>query len=40
VLYATVQGGRGILGTVSLDGKTRTRLSEPGVDAREPAWGP
>lgn len=40
VLYATVQGGRGILGTVSLDGKTRTRLTESGVDAREPAWGP
>ena len=40
VLYATVLGGRGILGTVSLDGKTRARLSEPGVDAREPAWGP
>ncbi|MHB1084475.1 MAG: Tol-Pal system beta propeller repeat protein TolB [Thiobacillus sp.] len=40
VLYATVLGGRGILGTVSLDGKTRARLSESGVDAREPAWGP
>ena len=40
VLYATVQGGRGILGTVSLDGRTRARLSESGVDAREPAWGP
>lgn len=40
VLYATVQGGRGVLGTVSLDGKTRARLSESGVDAREPAWGP
>lgn len=40
VLYATVQGGRGILGTVSLDGQTRARLSESGVDAREPAWGP
>ncbi len=40
VLYATVQGGRGILGTVTLDGKTRARLSESGVDAREPAWGP
>ncbi|HEX7972511.1 MAG TPA: Tol-Pal system beta propeller repeat protein TolB, partial [Thiobacillus sp.] len=39
VLYATVQGGRGILGTVSLDGKTHARLSESGVDAREPAWG-
>jgi len=40
VLYATVLGGRGILGTVSVDGKTRARLSESGVDAREPAWGP
>jgi TolB protein len=40
VLYATVQNERGILGTVSLDGKTRARLSESGVDAREPAWGP
>jgi TolB protein len=40
VLYATVQGGRGILGTVSLDGRIRARLSESGVDAREPAWGP
>jgi len=40
VLYATVQDERGILGTVSLDGKTRARLSESGVDAREPAWGP
>ncbi|HQS99121.1 MAG: Tol-Pal system beta propeller repeat protein TolB [Hydrogenophilales bacterium 16-64-46] len=40
VLYATVQGGRGVLGTVSLDGRTRSRLSESGVDAREPAWGP
>lgn len=40
VLYATVQGEQGILGTVSLDGKTRARLSESGVDAREPVWGP
>ncbi len=40
VLYATVLNGHGILGTVSLDGKTRARLSESGVDAREPVWGP
>lgn len=40
VLYATVQGGHGVLGTVSLDGKTRAHLSESGVDAREPDWGP
>ena len=40
VLYATVVGNRGVLGTVTLDGRTRARLSESGVDAREPAWGP
>ena len=40
VLYATVLGEHGILGTVSLDGKTHARLSESGVDAREPVWGP
>lgn len=39
VLYATVVNGRGVLGTVSLDGRTRARLSEPGTDAREPVWG-
>lgn len=39
VLYATVLDGRGILGAASLDGKTRARLSERGIDAREPAWG-
>lgn len=40
VLYATVKNGRGVLGSVSLDGKTRAQLSERGIDAREPAWGP
>lgn len=40
VLYATVLNGRGILGTVSIDGKTRARLSESGTDAREPDWSP
>ena len=40
VLYATVVDGHGILGTVSIDGKTHARLSESGTDAREPAWGP
>lgn len=39
VLYATVLGGRGVLGAVTVDGQTRARLSESGVDAREPAWG-
>lgn len=40
ILYATVLGGKGILGTVSIDGKVRAHLSEDGADAREPAWGP
>ncbi len=40
ILYATVLGGKGILGTVSIDGKVRAQLSEEGADAREPAWGP
>ncbi len=39
LLYATLSRGRGVLGTVSLDGRTRARLSEPGTDAREPVWG-
>lgn len=40
ILYATLLGGQGVLGTVTVDGKTRARLSESGADAREPAWGP
>lgn len=40
LLYATLVNGRGVLGTVSLDGRTRARLSESGTDAREPVWGP
>ena len=40
VLYATVVGNRGVLGTVTVDGRTRARLSESGADAREPVWGP
>lgn len=40
ILYATLLGGQGVLGTVTIDGKTRARLSESGTNAREPAWGP
>lgn len=40
VLYATEVGGRGVLGTVSADGRVRTRLTGPSGDIREPAWGP
>lgn len=39
ILYATLVNGRGVLATVSIDGKVRQRLSQNG-DLREPAWGP
>ena len=40
ILYASEQGGRGVLYTVSRDGQTKTRLTTPGGDVQEPAWGP
>lgn len=40
IVYATKVGGRGVLATVSLDGKTRQRLSDTGGDIREPVWSP
>ncbi len=39
VLYATRIQGRGVLATVSLDGKIKQRLTQEG-DLREPAWAP
>jgi TolB protein len=39
ILYATLVNGRGVLATVSVDGKVRQRLSQSG-DLREPSWGP
>lgn len=40
LLYATEVNGRGILASVSTDGRVRTRLSGPSGDVREPTWGP
>jgi TolB protein len=40
LLYATEVGGRGVLSTVSVDGRVRVRLSGPSGDVREPTWGP
>jgi TolB protein len=37
ILYATLVNGRGVLATVSVDGKVRQRLSQSG-DLREPTW--
>ena len=39
ILYATLVNGRGVLATVSVDGRVRQRLSQSG-DLREPAWEP
>ncbi len=38
LLYATLVNNRGVLATVSVDGRVRQRLSQSG-DLREPAWG-
>lgn len=40
LIYASEQGGRGVLATVSSDGRIRQRLSVQAGDVREPAWGP
>lgn len=40
ILYATEQGGRGVLAAVSSDGRIKQRLSTQAADVREPAWGP
>jgi len=40
ILYATQQGGHGMLMTTTVDGKIKARLAMPSSDIREPAWGP
>jgi TolB protein len=40
ILYASETRGRGILASVSSDGRVKQRFSETGGDVREPAWGP
>jgi TolB protein len=40
IVYATKQGGQGMLMTTTLDGKIKARLTGPSGDIREPAWGP
>lgn len=40
ILYATREGGRGVLYAVSADARVRQRLVLAGGDVREPAWGP
>jgi TolB protein len=40
IIYASANGGRGILAAVSSDGRVKQRLVAPATDVREPAWGP
>ena len=40
IIYATQVGGRGVLSTVSSDGRVKVRLTTANGDIREPAWGP
>ncbi|MBN2886525.1 MAG: Tol-Pal system beta propeller repeat protein TolB [Chromatiaceae bacterium] len=40
VLYATVEGGRGVLAATAVDGGASQRLSQDGGQVREPAWSP
>lgn len=40
ILYATNVNGRGLLATVSNDGRIKQRLTSQAGDIREPSWGP
>ena len=40
ILYASENGGRGVLAAVSPDGQIKQRFSMKSADVREPAWGP
>lgn len=40
VLYGSQDGGRGVLGAVSLDGRVKIRLPSREGDVQEPAWSP
>ncbi len=40
IMYATEMGGRGSLGVVSVDGRSKQRLTTQAGDVRNPTWGP
>ena len=40
IIYATREGGRGVLSAVSADGRVRQRIAATEGDVREPVWSP
>lgn len=40
IIYATRDGNRGVLASVTVDGNVRTEITSVGGDVREPVWGP
>jgi TolB protein len=40
ILYATRAAGRGVLGTVAIDGSVASKITSESGDVREPAWSP
>jgi TolB protein len=40
IIYATRQNGRGVLASVSTDGRIHTEIASVAGDVREPVWGP
>lgn len=40
IIFATRQGGRGVLAAVSTDGRVKQSIASPAGDVREPVWSP
>jgi TolB protein len=40
IIYATLDGNRGVLASVSTDGRIKQRIASVSGDVREPVWGP
>jgi TolB protein len=40
IMYATTEGGCGVLAAVSVDGRVQQRLVLAAGDVREPSWSP
>jgi TolB protein len=40
IIYATRENGRGVLASVSTDGRFKTQIASVAGDVREPVWGP